>query len=158
GANAYSIATGTGPNFVLSGPGFVLNEQASANGGVTLKGGTTANTFNLLSTFGAEPVNLFGGSNNDTFNVRALSSAVTVDGNAGPDSAVVGNASNTLSNINGNLTIRDTGGTIAVRLNDSGDATARGVVLTANNNSGAGNVAGLSPAPILFPALGQLAS
>jgi hypothetical protein len=150
GANAYSIATGTGPNFIMSGPGFILNEQASANGGVTLKGGTTANTFNVTSTFGAEPINLIGGAAADTFNIKGMSSAVSVNGNGGADSAVVGNASNTFSGINPSLSISDTGGSIGVHINDSGDATARTIGV------GATSVTGLTSSAITLANLSSL--
>lgn len=149
GASAYSIDLGTGPDFVLSGPGFRLNETASANGGLTLKGGTAANTFNLLSTFGGEPVNLVGGPNSDTFNIRRLSSAVTVNGGGGADSVVVGNAGS-LAGINRPLSISDTGGGMALELDDSANATGRTVAI------GASSITGLAPGAIDYANLSSL--
>ena len=149
GANAYSIALGTGPDFILSGPGFRLNEAASANGGVTLLGGTTANTFNLLSTFGGEPVNLVGGPSADTFNIRGKSSAVTVNGGGGADSTVVGNAGN-LNPILGALSINDTGGGMALTVDGSANGVNRTVGI------GTGSLSGLTSTAINYANLSSL--
>ncbi|WP_406699414.1 Ig-like domain-containing protein [Singulisphaera sp. Ch08] len=149
GANAYSIALNTGPNYILSGPNFQLNETAFANGGVTLKGGTAANTFNLVSTFAGEPVHLVGGSNNDTFNIRGMSGTVTVDGNGGADSAVVGNAGS-VGGINGSLSVSDTGGAMALEVNDSASAGARVVAI------GASAITGLTNSTLTYANLSSL--
>jgi hypothetical protein len=119
-AVTYTINTLPG---TITAPGLNYNQSAAAafQGGVTLKGGSGGDTFNVPSICcgGAthEPVTLIGGTGNDTFNV----------GNAG-----------TLT-VNSDLSITDSGGGGSLVVDDSADATGRTVTISATQITGASN-------------------
>ena len=121
-AAAVTYTINTLPGFIMA-PGINFNQGASAafQGGVTLKGGTGGDTFNVTSICCAsavhEPVTLIGGAGNDTFNV----------GNAG-----------TLT-VNSDLFVTDAGGGGSLVVDDSADATGRTVTISATQITGASN-------------------
>jgi hypothetical protein len=114
----YTIDTGPG---TITAPGLNFNQGASAafQGGVTLKGGTGGDTFNVTSlccsSSNHEPVTLVGGTGNDTFFVSHSGTLV----------------------IPSNLFVSDAGGGGSLVVDDSADATARTVTIGSSQITGA---------------------
>ena len=82
GAGTYTIHTNANP--IVTGPLGDINISAGANpfaGGVKLMGSTADNTFNVTSTYAAEPVSIAAGAGNNTVNIG---NAGTVAGIAAP--------------------------------------------------------------------------
>src|SRR5208337_1665834 len=90
-ASTYTLDTGTGPNFPITGPGINFQEPSGiVSGGITLKGSSGADIYNVLSAFSSEPVNVVGGAS--TGNV------VNVGSNPGtPSSSTLGNIQSLVS-------------------------------------------------------------
>ena len=117
-AVTYTIDTGPG---TITAPGINFNQGASAafQGGVTLKGGTGGDTFNVTSlccsSANHEPVTLVGGAGNDTFFVSHSGTLV----------------------IPSDLFVSDAGGGGSLIVDDSADATARTVTIGGSQITGA---------------------
>ena len=117
-SSIYNVNTGAFP-YAVTGPGINYREPTSVvNGGITLKGGTAADTYNVLSTFSTGPL----GSEPVTINAGASAGNIVNVGNAGSlaniagavvvydsavlnidDSADTTNATATLDNLSGNV-------------------------------------------------------
>ena len=101
-------------------------------------------------------VNIFGGSNNDTFNVRStLAGSDFTQVNAGGGNDIINVSSDapanagTLDNILGFLLVRGGGGTNQLNVSDAGDADADVNVVLESIGSGA-QITGLAPATIAY--------
>ncbi|MGO9811845.1 MAG: beta strand repeat-containing protein, partial [Isosphaeraceae bacterium] len=106
--STYTVGTGTG---TLTGPGINLVLTGPAFGsGITLKGSSAADTYNVLSTFSGEPVNIVGGAGHNIVNV--------------------GSAANKLATILSPVTVSDPSGSMTLNLLDSGDTTGTGATIT----------------------------
>jgi len=95
----------------------------SATYGVNLYPGTNgASTVNVKAT--TAPLSIYGGGQNDTFNIGSLAPRIGTGG--------------TLSNIDGAVMIEETGLSSTLSIDDSGDTKSRTGVLSADNFGGAG--------------------
>ncbi len=106
GPNAYTLTTTT---LDRSGAGLITYGTME---NLVLNASVGSDTINVQSTLAATPVTLNGGTGDDTFNV--------------------GNASNSLDNIQGAVTINGDGQTATdtVNINDQGDPDANGYTIT----------------------------
>jgi hypothetical protein len=121
---------------------------------ITINGNNSGETFTLDNPSGAPGlINLVinGGTGNDVFNVLSTAAAITtlINGRGGSNTITVGNAG-TVQNVQGPLSLNNTGGTISVRLDDSNDPTGRIATVTA------GSISGLSPGAISVNSLSSL--
>lgn len=108
--STYTVDTGRNP-FPVTGPGINVQEWNSASGGVTLKGGSAGNTFHVQSTWGSEPVTVYGGDGADRF--------------------VVGDTGNGVGDLDGSVTIHGGGsGADALNVNDSLHSSPRTLEVT----------------------------
>jgi serine protease len=121
---------------------------------ITINGNNSAETFTLDNPSGSPGlINLVvnGGIGNDTFNVLSTAAGVTtlVNGRAGSKTVTVGSAGS-VQNVQGPLSLNNTGGNIGVQLDDSTDAGSRTATVTA------GSIVGLSPGAISVASLRSL--
>ena len=105
-ASPYTIDTSTGPNYAITGPGINFQEpNGTSGGGITLKGSSGGDTYDVLSTYTGEPVTIDGGPVAYVANVTGLGIATgTLD--------LTGGSSNTLNYNAGGLTPTITAGTL----------------------------------------------
>ncbi len=126
-ASLYMVDAGTNPNFPITGPGIKFQEPSGiANGGITLKGSSGADTYNVLSTYsssiGSEPVTIDGGA----------SSGNVVNVGSNPTTP----ASSTLGDIFALLTVNDAAGKTTLNLLDAGDTNSGAGTITRGTVSG----------------------
>jgi hypothetical protein len=118
---------------MYSGPGGnVITSSVINSNGVTIRGGTGNNTFNLPVSPAGGPVNIVGGSGTNVVNL--------------------GNASN-LANILAPVTVTDPTGSATLNLDDSADTTNSTATITSTSSilvPQVGTLTGLSPAAINF--------
>ncbi len=105
-ASTYTVDTGSGD---ITGPGFSYREVSAFAGGITLKGGSAADTCNILSTASSEPFTLAAGSS--SLNVANVGNAGSVQG------------------ILGDVTVGDSGGFAAINIDASADTTTDNALL-----------------------------
>jgi hypothetical protein len=122
---------------------------------VTVDGGSGGNTFNVLSTGSGTSTTLDTGDGNDATNVRATSGPLTVQGQDGTDTVVVGSLApllgGTLANITGPVSVANATGTTALSVDDSGDSSPKTAVSITS-----GSITGLAPAAISYSNLSSL--
>jgi hypothetical protein len=113
--------------------------------GVSLRGGSGANTFTVANT-PAAGITLNTGAGTDAVSVQATTGglAINVQGGGGNDVVNLG-LNNSLASINGAVTIANAGGPAHLNVNDSADQANRAVMITSG-----GIAAGLAPAAINF--------
>ncbi len=148
GTNAYVINNGT-----ISTP-LGLNVHATGGvlgGGILLKGGTPADTYNLTSTRSGEPVTLTGGNGGNTFNLTGSSSPVTINVGNGTNTVSLGGASGVgAQNLSSSINLNGSGSTIVAIDDLLGTTTPETVNLTATQ------ITGLGPATIDFSGLSNI--
>ena len=110
-------------------------------GGITLKGGSGGDTFNVSSTNAGETFSILGGAGNDAANVQGNSAQVNVDLAGGSNTATVANV-HSMTGILANVDVKATGGTAALTLDAGSDELAGPVNITNAQVSGmaTGNV------------------
>jgi len=124
-STTYTVASGTGPSFPITGPGINFQEPVGiSNGGITLKGGSGVDTYNVVSTFANEPVTIAGGA--------SIGNIVNVGSDPGTPS------SSTLGNIHSLVTVNDTPGLMTLNLLDAGDTTSATGNITGSTVTGLG--------------------
>jgi hypothetical protein len=100
---------------------------------VAVKGGSGGNLFTVQDT--PPSATLHTGAGNDTVNVLGNHGALTVEGDGGQDTVVVGNAGS-LKNVAGGITVRNANGCTDLTVNGSADTGARSVTLSDNGITG----------------------
>ena len=117
--STYTVNNGIpgGSTFPITGPGINFQEPSGiASGGITLKGSSGADTYNVLSTFSGQPVNIVGGAGNNTVNV--------------------GSVANKLVAILSPVTVSDPLGSMRLSLLDGGDTTGTTTTITGSSVTG----------------------
>jgi hypothetical protein len=133
GDTAWGSITGLAPasiNYRLSDTADGININAGSNGDdFTITGGSSFQTITMT-----------GGAGNDTFNVLATVGPLNINGGGGQDQVNIGNG--TVSNINGAVTVSDTGGSASVLVEDYADPFGQTVSMYDSL------LTGLTPAPV----------
>jgi hypothetical protein len=119
---------------------------------LTVDGGSGGNTFTVASTPVATALN--SGTGNDSVNVQGTANPLTVQGQAGSDTVVIGSLApalgGTLAGLTAAVTIGNAAGSTALRVDDSGDAAAKTTTITSSA------ITGLAPATISYSGLSSL--
>jgi hypothetical protein len=124
-ASTYTVDTGKGPNFPITGPGINFQEPTGiSSGGITLKGSSGVDTYNVLSTFGGEPVTIDAGASSGNFV------------NVGSDPGTPSNS--TLGNIHSLVTVHDFPGFATLNVLDAGDTSSADAFIDGGTISGMG--------------------
>jgi len=131
-ATTYRVNTGLpgGPTFPITGLGINFQEPTGiANGGITLKGSSGVDTYNVLSTYyfstiGSEPVTIDGGASSGNV-VNVGSNPLT-------------SSSSTLGNILAPVSVTDPTGSATLNLLDAGDPTSADANITGSTVTGLG--------------------
>jgi hypothetical protein len=135
----------TGPGFI-TGPGINVDQSGSAPfaGGITLDGASGGDTYNVVSTFGNEPIALNGGGGDDTFNVmaNAANTSLSIDGGGGAGNVVnVGSNPGTpslsdVSAIDSPVNVTDPAGFTTLNILDAGDTTSGDATINTGSVTG----------------------
>jgi hypothetical protein len=143
--------SGIGPDrFLIDDDGFT---------GVTLKGGSGGNTFNVEDTtaYGGifdlrdASVTIDSGTGNDNVNVHRTSDFATViEGQSGHDTVNLGH-NGSMSAIKSSVIVRNDGGVSTLNVDASADNDAKNVTMSRLDNSGY-QITGLSPAAVHYTA------
>jgi hypothetical protein len=133
GDSAWGSITGLAPASI----NYRLADTAS---NIAIDGGSDGDIFTITGGASFQTINLTDGAGNDTFNVLATSAPLNIDGGGGQDQVNIGNG--TVSNINGPVTVSDTGGSASLLVEDYADTIGRTVSMED------GSLSGLAPAPI----------
>jgi acrosin len=136
GASIRTIGAGALTDVLPSGA--AINYTGSQLSALVFNTGTGGNTITVTGT--STPTTVNSGSGNDTVLVQATSQPLTVNGQGGSDTVVLGNAGSVQS-LSGRVTVGNLGGSTALTVDDSGDATGRTVTV------GSSAVTGLLPGP-----------
>ncbi|MDB5309404.1 MAG: hypothetical protein JWO38_3606 [Gemmataceae bacterium] len=140
GAGAVAITmTGSAGTVTVNGP--------ISGSSATITGSSGGDTFNLQSDTGNVLLAVNGAGGADTYTVQTTSATapVAIHGQGGTDTVTIGNAGS-VQGIAGTVSVDNFGGSTALTIDDSTDATARTV--TATN----AQVTGLAPATISYTA------
>jgi hypothetical protein len=120
-AGVSGLATGS----IFTSPGSLSS--------IIIVGGRGGNRFDILSSQ-AVPMSLNSGAGNDVVNVQALSGPLSLDGGGGVDAFAFGDA----ANLNGPITVADTGGLVGLTEDASADTIGRTVTITDTAITGLG--------------------
>jgi Ca2+-binding RTX toxin-like protein len=118
---------------------------------LTVNGGTGGNSFTLTNTPPGITTNLNSGTGKDKVFVQATGagSTLTIDGQGGTDAVSLGNAGNTGA-ILGAVSVKNTGGTTNLTVDDGADTAGRTLTLTDTQ------ITGLTATAITYANLGAL--
>jgi len=114
----------------------------------------SANLFNVTNTpasdfFVGGSMTINTGSATNAVTVQATSGPLTIQGHGGNDAVDIGGALQSVANILGSVTVRDTAATTTLGVDDFADTTPHSAVTLSNTA-----LIGLAPAPIFYQASG----
>ena len=145
---------GTSQSFSVS-PGSVTSSASSGIVNYTgvsalnVYGGSGGNSFFVNDTNASTTTSLFTGAGDDTAFVRSTTGPVVVDGQGGSNTTDIGlNAS--AQSINGQVTVRETGGTMAINVVDNANSAVTSSTVSYDSGSGFATLSSQSPAPITY--------
>jgi hypothetical protein len=126
-----------------------INYTAADLLGLTVNGGSGGNTFAVDGTGGGFTTNLNTGTGADTVTVSSTAGALDIDGQGGSDAVTIGDVvGNGMQNVDGDVTVADTGGSAMLTLDDLQDYSPVDATLAVSG--GTGTVTGLAPGTITF--------
>ncbi len=133
-----------------------INYAAATLSSLAVYGGTHGNTFTVASTGSGYTTTLNSGTAADTVYVQTTTGPLTVHGQNGADTVMLGNTGTlgaspgNVQGLNGAVSIDNASGLTALSVDDSSDGTGRNVTLT---NS---QISGLAPANVNYANLSSL--
>lgn len=142
-ANTSAAAYSYENKFINYPGGGTVNILDAMTGGITIKGGSAGDSFDIKETFEDEPISLIGGAGDDSAVIRSALAPVNVDLMGGKNDVLVSD-DGSMMGIADTVDVKATGGTATLALNTSGDSL-EGVVTLA-----AGKVAGMATGDITF--------